>query len=233
MPAPARRADGRMPAGAADPGAFVRLLQLHDSQFPTGAFAHSNGLETYAQDGIDASGLRDLLAAQLAFGWGRLDLSGWVQAWNDPATDVLDRLGAEMSAWKPVPSLRSSSVRMGARTAKLVARLWPELEDLRRLAHPHQAIVAGAAGRRVGLPLRDGVLAFAYATLGTSLNAATRCMALSPERAQEIAVELTPALVNAATRAIDDPAGSFWSAVPGADLAAHRQASLTTRLFQS
>lgn len=232
MPPSARGADACPPA-APDLGASVRLLQLHDSQFPTGAFAHSNGLEAYAQDGIDASGLRDLLAAQLAFGWGRLDLSGWVQAWHDPATDALDRLGAEMSAWKPVPGLRSASLRLGARTVKLIVRLWPELEDLRRLAHPHQAIVAGAAGRRVGLPLRDGVLAFAYATLGTSLNAATRCMPLSPERAQEIAVELTPALVNAATRAIDDPVGSFWSAVPGADLAAHRQASLTTRLFQS
>lgn len=213
--------------------AFVRLLQLHDSQFPTGAFAHSNGLETYAQDGIGANDLRDLLASQLAFGWGRLDLSGWVHAWHDPSTPALDRLGAEMSAWKPIPSLRSSSLRMGARTAKLVARLWPDLEDLRRLAHPHQALVAGAAGRRVGLPLRDGVLAFAYATLGSYLNAATRCMPLSPERAQEIAVELTPAVVNAATRAADDPTASFWSAVPGTDLAAHRQAGLTTRLFQS
>ena len=93
--------------------------------------------------------------------------------------------------------------------------------------------MAGAVGRRVGLPLRDGVLAFAYATLGSSLNSATRCMPLSPERAQEIAVELTPAVVHAASRAADDPNDSFWSAVPGADLAAHAQALLTTRLFQS
>jgi len=174
-----------------------------------------------------------VLASQLAFGWGRLDLSGWVRAWDDPNTRALDRLGAEMSAWKPIPSLRSSSLRMGARTAKLVARLWPDLEDLRGLAYPHQAIVAGAVGRHVGLPLRDGVLAFAYATLGSSLNAATRCMPLSPERAQEIAVELTPQVVRAATRAADDPHDNLWSAVPGADLAAHAQARLTTRLFQS
>ena len=232
MPHPVDGGDAPPPA-VRDPAALVRLLQMHDSQFPTGAFAHSNGLETYAQDEIEADDLRDLLGAQLAFGWGRLDLSGWVQAWNDPDVQALDRLGAAMSAWKPIPGLRSSSLRMGARTAKLLARLWPELEDLRGLAHPHHAIVAGAAGRRVGLPLHDGVLAFAYATLGSSLNAATRCMPLSPERAQEIAVELTPAVVRAATRAADDPTGSFWSAVPGADLAAHGQALLTTRLFQS
>jgi len=227
--------DGSDPGPSSLPGAasFVRLLQIHDSQFPTGAFAHSNGLETYAQDRIDPGDLRDLLAAQLAFGWGRLDVSGWVQAWNDPATHALDRLGAEMSAWKPIPGLRSSSLRMGARTAKLLARLWPDLEDLLGLAHPHQAVVAGAAARRLEIPLHDGVLAFAYATLGSALNAATRCMPLSPERAQEIAVELTPAVVRAATRAADDPTESFWSAVPGADLAAHAQARLTTRLFQS
>ena len=224
---------GDRTAPVRDPAALARLLQLHDSQFPVGAFAHSNGLETYAQAGIDASDLRDLLGSQLAFGWGRLDLSGWVQAWNEPCAHALDRLGAEMSAWKPIPALRSSSLRLGARTAKLVARLWPDLEDLRGLAHPHHAIVTGAVGRRVGLPLRDGVLAFAYATLGSSLNSATRCMPLSPERAQEIAVELTPEVVRAATRAADDPHANFWSSVPGADLAAHAQARLTTRLFQS
>ncbi len=218
---------------AAESVALIRLLQLHDSQFPTGAFAHSNGLETYAQEGLDADGLRELLRSQLQLGWGRLDLAAWVRAWLDPDPAALDRLGAEMSAWKPVPGLRSSSLRMGARTAKLAARLWPEMADLRGLAHPHHAVVSGAVGRRFGLRRRDGVLAYAQATLTSSLNAATRCMPLSPERAQEIAVELAPTVVHAAERASDDPQASFWSATPGADLAAHRQARLTTRLFQS
>jgi urease accessory protein UreF len=58
-------------------------------------------------------------------------------------------------------------------------------------------------------------------------------MPLSPERGQEILTALAPQLLEAVTRAVDDPVGHFWSATPEADLAAHRQASLRTRLFQS
>ena len=41
--------------------ALTKLLQITDSQFPIGSFAHSVGLETYAQKGLDAMGLASLL----------------------------------------------------------------------------------------------------------------------------------------------------------------------------
>ena len=219
--------------GAAERLALLRLLQLSDSQFPVGAFAHSNGLETYAQAGIGPDDLHALMTTQLELGWGRLDLAGWVRAWHAPNVEVLDAIGREMSAWKPVPGIRSASLGIGARTARLAARLWPAWADLRTLAHPHQAIVLGALARRAGVQPVAGALAFAQSTLAAQLAAATRCMPLSPERGQEILTALAPQVLEAVARAVDDPAASFWSATPEADLAAHRQASLRTRLFQS
>ena len=44
-------------------------------QFPVGSFAHSGGLETYAQMDAGVHELRELLAHQIALGWGRLDLA--------------------------------------------------------------------------------------------------------------------------------------------------------------
>jgi hypothetical protein len=49
------------PWGFGGPGgdlAFLRLLQLFDSQFPVGAFAQSGGVETYAAIGGSLPELR-------------------------------------------------------------------------------------------------------------------------------------------------------------------------------
>ena len=263
---------------------LLRLLQLHDSQFPVGAFAHSNGLETYAQEGLDDRGLHELLAAQVEHGWGRLELAAAALAWSaagdgrsragadggevssaathgaEPSTAAahhgadgaepstvratvpmaasplaaLEGLALEVEAWKPIPGLRSTSLRLGRRMLTLALRLWPEeagaLEGLER---PHHAVVVGALARRLRVPLRPTLLAFAQGTLWSALTAATRCMPLSPERAQELVVALQPAVAGAVERVLEDPGANLWSATPAADLRAHQQAGLYTRLFQS
>ena len=215
------------------PLATLRLLQLSDSQFPVGAFAHSNGIEAYAEDGLDVEGLERLLASELDLGWGRLDVAAWVLAWRAPGPADLRPLGEELSAWKPVPGLRDTSLRLGRRTLRLAVRLWNGLDDLEALSEPHHALVAGAVAQRLSIPEREGALAYAHATLVASLAAATRCMPLSPERAQEIAVALHPRVVAAADRALRAPRAHLWAATPGVDAAAHRQRFLRTRLFQS
>lgn len=213
--------------------ALARLLQMHDSAFPVGTFAHSGGLEAYAQEGMDPDGLERYLAAQIDLGWGRLELGAWHLAWRDPSPAALGAQNDRASAWMVVPSLRDASLRRGARTLRLASRLWPDVADAWPRTPLHQAIVGGALAARLGIGAPDGLLAFAHGTLSASVAAATRCMALSPERAQEILVALTPRLVTAVDRALDDPDAQMFSATIGADVAAVRQTRLRTRLFQS
>ena len=217
-----------------DDQALTKLLQITDSQFPIGSFAHSSGLETYAQKGLDNLGLTSLLDAQIKVGWGRLDLAATALAWDTVNAATVESLCLELSAWKVIPGLRRSSLSLGRRLLELAIRLFPGIaEDLLQLEAPHQAIIFGALGKRLGIEQRALVLAFGHNTLLSSLSAATRCMSLSPEKAQEILISLQPQLRQAITHVLANPRASFFSATPAIDLRAHQQAYLRTRLFQS
>ena len=83
----------------ARPRAGLRLLQLFDSQFPVGAFAHSGGVETYAALGGVVPELREILHAQIELGWGRSELGGRLPgvARCRRDADARTRLGARRS----------------------------------------------------------------------------------------------------------------------------------------
>ena len=66
--------------------ARLRLMQLFDSQFPVGAFAHSGGVETYAALGGSVPELRQILRAQIELGWGRSDVAAAYLAWQPGET---------------------------------------------------------------------------------------------------------------------------------------------------
>lgn len=212
--------------------ALLKLLQLFDSAFPIGSFAHSSGLETYAQAGLDKHELRELLAGQLELGFGRLDAAACVLAFRAQDVEALQELCATLTAWKPVPGIRQTSLKLGRRLLTLAKRIYP-VETNFYLSEPHQAVVTGALGKRLGVDLRPLVLAYLHTGLTSQLAAATRTMALSPEGAQEILTALHPNVVRAAERVIADPDANLFSATPALDLRAHQQAFLYTRLFQS
>lgn len=214
---------------------LLRLQQCFDSQFPVGSFAHSGGIEAYANlEDFDPEALEELLAGQIRFGWGRLDLAAAALAWESGGdAAALDRIGAEVEAWKPISGPRLAGERVGRRMQVLANRLFPtELAGL-NVRPPQSPVVAGATARRLGLELESFLLFYAGSMLAASLAAATRSMMLSPERSQEIAVSLQPALVSQVQEILEDPHVSLYAATPAHDVRAHQQGFLHTRLFQS
>ena len=226
------------PSGVGGPGrdvALLRLLQLFDSQFPVGAFAHSGGIETYAALGGSLPELRQVLHAQIELGWGRSELAAACLAWRAVGTDgtarELTRLAQTLDAMKVVPAIRATSIGLGRRTLDLLRRLYPE--TCLDLARPHHAIIVGAAARRLGVDARELLLAFGQSLAMGTLAAAIRCMPVSPAQAQALLVEAHPRISLAVERAIQDPEGSLFTCTPALDIRSHQQALLHTRLFQS
>lgn len=215
--------------------ALLRLLQLFDSQFPVGAFAHSGGVETYASLGGSLPELRQILHAQIELGWGRSELAAATLAWR--AVDLreeaqeLDRLARTLDALKVVPSVRDTSIGLGRRTLDLVRRLYPDAAF--EIARPHHAVVVGAAARRLGVDERGLLLALAQSLAMGTLTAGIRCMPVSPAQAQQLLVEAHPRISLAVERAIEDPDGSLFTCTPALDIRSFQQAHLHTRLFQS
>jgi urease accessory protein len=212
----------------------LRLLQLFDSQFPVGAFAHSGGLETYGQAGAGIAELRELMINQIDLGWARGDLAAAHLAWTSGHDEAaLTRLSARVNAYKVIPSVRDTSTKLGSRTLSLIRRLYPDAIGSLAIAPPHQAIVVGAIGRRLDLPARELLLAYAHSLVAGGLAAATRCMPVGPAQTQQLLVELHPRLTVAVDRVLERPEEALFTCTPALDVRCHQQAFLHTRLFQS
>jgi urease accessory protein len=250
------RTESPSPTGSGDRSlALLRLLQLFDSQFPVGAFAHSSGVETYAALGGALPELRQILQAQIELGWGRSELAGAHLAWQ-AAAEIGDRslfgkgdrslfpgsgsekgtcplflVARRLDAMKVVPAVRCFSVGLGRRTLQLLQRVYPAAAV--DIDPPHHAVVLGAAGRRLGIDATELLLAYAQSLAMGTLTAAIRCMPVSPAQAQELLVEAHPRISRAVEQAIADPDGSLFTCTPALDIRSYQQAHLHTRLFQS
>jgi urease accessory protein len=215
------------------PVARLRLLQLFDSQFPVGAFAHSGGVETYAALGGGVAELADILDAQIALGWGRSDLAAAYLAWRatNEGRSPLFPYARQLDALKVVPAGRNASIGLGRRTSDLLKRLYPDAAV--DVDPPHPAIVVGAAAAALGIAARDLLLAYAQSLAMGTLAAGLRCMPVSPAQAQGLLADAHASIAAAVDRVLEDPEACLFACTPALDIRSHQQAFLRTRLFQS
>src|SRR4051812_47237431 len=104
------------------------LLHLTDPTLPVGAYTHSNGLETYVQQGLVTNGvqaaayIRNMLEHNLPYNDALFAVLAYkaVEA-NDMAQLLL--LDEECSALKAPAELRAASQKLGMRLVKLLSPL--------------------------------------------------------------------------------------------------------------
>jgi urease accessory protein len=232
-------------ADAARLPALLAVLQLGDGLFPAGGFAHSFGLETYAQAGTVRSrrGLEAFLVAHLEGSSGPADavaaaLCARAAGAADAATCAA--VDARLEAMKWVPELAAASRQMGRQTARAARAFGADvfLDELARAIDAegtpgHHAAVFGAVAGRSGVDPEMAAGAYLYSTASLLVSAALRLIPLGQVEGQAALASLRPRIARLAAAAARSGLDDIWAFGPGLELASLRHTGLPMRLFRS
>ncbi len=224
--------------------AVVRLLQMCDSLFPIGAFAHSDGLEsavaaslvTTVEDigrWLQVGGLETFRRCDgpaVAGAWRAADQS------DERALIVLDE---DVTALRASAAGRHAGRAMGRRLLQTWRRLHGDarLERIEWLARsgalgPMLPVAFGAAAACGGIAIDDALAGYAYTRLAGIVSAAMRLVAIGQSDAHTLladALERVPSIVDRLVVSNASPA----SFAPALDIAQMTQQYVHSRLFRS
>lgn len=221
------------------------LLQLCDSNFPSGAFSHSFGLETYIQDGEihDKKSFYQALVLyiqkQLIFADGLACYLGY-EAIENEDWDRLIELDSLLYTSSLATETRIGTRRIGERMAKLCMELYPSpplqkyvkwMKEKRVYGHP--AIVFAIVTRGLNVEKQTGVGSYIFSTISTLVQNGVRGIPLGQTDGQKIVLELQPVIKEAVNTIASLTLDDLGAVSPGLEIAQMRHERLHVRLFMS
>lgn len=223
-------------AGA--PGGAAALLMIADGRFPSGAYAHSAGLESAIRHGWvrDVADLEDFLLGRAAT-TGLMNASFAAAAHACTDAETLLVLDQELLARTPSPALRRVGVDLGRMLLRAARSICPHpvLDAAPELLQ--QPLVYGLVARAVGAPARAAAAAVLHETVTGPATAAVKLMHVDPFTTHRAVLQLATLLDDLADRAVllaqGDPADLPSPGAPLSDVAAEQHRGLDARLFAS
>ncbi|GLK66924.1 urease accessory protein UreF [Hansschlegelia plantiphila] len=221
---------------------LLALLQLTNASFPTGAFTHSFGFETWidAQVVADAAEAerrsRDWLRYAIATG-DAVAVALSYRAALDGDVDALVALDAQVGALKLSRETRSASVMTGKALLAACRDIF-ELEGTRRFeaivadgaCEGHHAVLYGIAGAGLALGEAETVTSYLWSSIANLVAVTQRLVPLGQVDAQRIVKAAGPLIDECSAIARSRPAERMCSACAALDAAAMRHERLPTRL---
>jgi urease accessory protein len=224
---------------------LLTILQLTDSAFPTGAFAHSLGLETYVARGsvCTAATLQEFITNTLLHAVAPSDGVACVAMSRAGADweDLLQRLDRRLSAMKVVTESREASRALGTRLLRTATHLFslPRATsylaqiDTKRL-YGHSSLAYGLICRDLEWPLQPALAAWFRHYCASLVSVGVRLIPLGQTEGQVLLARLGTSILDAVDLALGRGVDEVASFAPGQELAGimHRD-MLTTRLYIS
>ncbi|WP_144554253.1 urease accessory protein UreF [Bacillus sp. X1(2014)] len=224
---------------------LLALLQIGDSNFPSGAFSHSFGLETYIQEetvyskGSFFEWLRIYLEKQLAYTDGLACRIAYETLLNNDTEElwVLDR---KLFIQNIPKETREANRRIGERLIRMgidiysIPLLEVYLSKIRaKEAFGHPGIAFSIICHYLGIEKRQGILTFLYSSMVTLIQNGVRGIPLGQTAGQRILLELHPFLLKITEEIELMDVDDFGVVAPGLEIAQMRHERLHTRLFMS
>jgi urease accessory protein len=225
--------------------ARLRLLQLTDSAFPTGAFAHSFGLETYVARGLvhSATGLEGFISNTLLNALAPSDGVACVAVYRaaDGWEDVVRELDQRLTAMKTVSEFRQASRALGLRFLRTATELLTLPRGASYLGaieakslDGHLSLAYGLVCRDLEWPLAPALAAWFRQSCAALISVGVRLIPLGQTEGQALLARLGTPILDAVELALARDTHDLASFAPGQELAGmiHRDV-LTTRLYIS
>lgn len=168
------------------------LFQTNDSSYPSGAYAHSFGLEQLVESGVVSkpADLERFLEAQVLPALLTFDLPYFARvhrAAKQHDLETLRSLDAELDAWRIPHENREASRRIGSQRLDLLATLddSPFVASFRSACPRSHHLIVTAIELSV-VPLHEAARAFAYQTIAGLTAASMKLIRIGQTSCQVI-----------------------------------------------
>jgi urease accessory protein len=217
----------------------LALLQLVDSAFPAGGFAHSGGLEAMAHAGlVRSAGELATFARSSAWQCALGALPFAIAAHADPGTHAAIDRRMDETMWSHVA--RRASTVQGRALADAAARSFdlPELHALKariaeKTAAGHLAPVFGVVARALDARADDLSTVLVFTSVRGVVSAAVRLGLVGPYEAQRLLASMHSLVARAAAEGRERSIDAVAQPAVTIELLQATHDGLYSRLFQS
>lgn len=224
---------------------LLNLLQLSDPTLPIGGYSHSNGLETYVQQGVvkDVETAREFVTQMLSQNLQYTDaafVSLAYDAANNNDLEQIFQLDDKCTAVKLPREIRQASQKLGMRLLKIflpvcnsiMAVKYKEAIDNRR-AVGHYSIAFGVFANALQISKDDALTGFYY---NAAVGMVTNCVKLIPlgqQNGQELLFSLHTLIKDLVEKTLVPDPDLIGLCCTGFDIRCMQHEQLYSRLYMS
>lgn len=224
---------------------LLPLLQLCDSNFPSGAFSHSFGIETYIQEGVitNTASFQTVLDIYMKEQLVYTEGLGCRLAYEYVEKGQFERLwelDEELFALSLARETREGTKRIGEQMTKLCATLYEDdtlalyharIRQKRSFGHP--AIVFALVSHHLNIEVQEAIGACLYATVSSLIQNAVRGIPLGQTDGQKLLLHSQAILKERIPFIQSLHEDDLGRSLPGLEIAQMRHEQLHVRLFMS